>query len=136
MERKLISSKTLPKLTSYHNPILLQLEEEENLGPIPFRFFPLWIEQEGFKEIVIKDWSTPVIGSPSFVWEQKLKATKFSLKEWIKNPSITPSILGRETVQHLNDLHMDMENKYITNLKLEKAQYAQLSSFHSFLHEE
>ena len=39
--KRLIFSKILPKLTSHHKPILLQLEEEENLGPIPFRFGPL-----------------------------------------------------------------------------------------------
>ena len=41
MERKLISTTILPKLTSDHKPILLTLEDEENLGPIPFRFSPL-----------------------------------------------------------------------------------------------
>ena len=44
----LISSKILPNLSSDHHPISLLLEEEENLGPIPFRFSPLWIEREGF----------------------------------------------------------------------------------------
>ena len=31
-----ISSKNIPKLTSYHKAIMLQLEEEDNMGPIPF----------------------------------------------------------------------------------------------------
>jgi hypothetical protein len=90
-EKRLISSKILPKLTSDHKPILLHLEEEENLGPIPFCFSPLWTEKEGFLETVLTAWSTPVTGSPSFVWEQKLKATKHALKAWIKNPNNTPS---------------------------------------------
>ena len=41
LEKRVISSKTLPRLTSDHKPILLQLEDEENLGPIPFRFNPI-----------------------------------------------------------------------------------------------
>ena len=42
MEGKfLISSKILPNLTSNHHPISLLLEEEEDLGLIPFRFSPL-----------------------------------------------------------------------------------------------
>jgi exonuclease III len=41
LERKLISIAILPKLTSDHKPILLSIEEEENLGPISFRFSPL-----------------------------------------------------------------------------------------------
>ena len=36
LEKMLISSKILPKLTSDHKSILLLLEEEENLGPLPF----------------------------------------------------------------------------------------------------
>jgi hypothetical protein len=81
MERKLISTAILPKLTSDHKPILLSLEEEEILGPILFRFSPLWKEKSGFAETVRLAWSTSVTGSPNFVWEQKLKITKKSLKE-------------------------------------------------------
>jgi hypothetical protein len=66
-ERRLISSKILPKLTSYHKPILLNFEEEENLGPIPLCFNPLWIAKEVFLEIIHSSWSSPVTGSPSFV---------------------------------------------------------------------
>jgi hypothetical protein len=52
LERKLISTAILPKLTSDHKPILLSLEDEEILGPIPFRFSPLWKEKSGFYETV------------------------------------------------------------------------------------
>jgi len=52
LERKLISTTILPKLTSDHKPILLSLEDEEILGPIPFRFIPLWKEKSGFYETV------------------------------------------------------------------------------------
>jgi len=48
----LASSKILPNCTSDHKPILLELSPEVNLGPIPFRFSPLWIHQEGFQQTV------------------------------------------------------------------------------------
>eukprot|EP00253_Pinus_taeda_P020085 PITA_20085 len=86
-ENKIISTKIMPKLTSDHKPILLLFEEEEKLGPIPFQFSPLWIDREGFMDTVSKAWSIPVLGSTNYVWEQKLKATKTALKEWIKKPS-------------------------------------------------
>ena len=35
-KKKIISSSILPKLTSNHKPIMLQLDDEEDLGPIPF----------------------------------------------------------------------------------------------------
>ena len=65
----LISSKIPPKLTSDHHPIYLLFEEEEDFGPIPFRFTPLWIERDGFWETVAQAWSQFVDGSPSYVWE-------------------------------------------------------------------
>jgi hypothetical protein len=86
LEKRIISSKILPKLSSDHKPILLQLEEEENMGPIPFHYIPLWTEKEFFLETVNSAWSTLVIGSPNYVWEQKIKPTNHTLKEWIKNP--------------------------------------------------
>ena len=45
-------SKILPFNMSDHKPILLDLTEERNLGPIPFRFSPSWIYQAGFMDLV------------------------------------------------------------------------------------
>ena len=42
MDNRIVFTKILPKLTSDHKPILLCLKEEEDLGPLPFRFSPLW----------------------------------------------------------------------------------------------
>ena len=69
----IISTEILPKLVSDHHPITLQFEIEEELGPIPFKFNPLWLECDGFMDIVSQEGSLYVDGSPSFVWEQKLK---------------------------------------------------------------
>ena len=49
---QIISSKILPKLSSDHHPIALVFEKEDELGPIPFRFYPLWIERDGFMATV------------------------------------------------------------------------------------
>ena len=48
----IISTKNLPKLSSDHHPISLQIEKEVDLGPIPFRFSPLYIERAGFLDVV------------------------------------------------------------------------------------
>ena len=50
--KNIIFSKILPKLMPDHHPISLLVEKEEALGPIPFQFFPLWIERVGFMDIV------------------------------------------------------------------------------------
>ena len=52
MDGKIISSKILPKIMSDHHPISLLFEFEENLGPIPFKFIPIWIKRAGFLDIV------------------------------------------------------------------------------------
>ena len=83
-ENKIISSSILPKLSSDHKPILLQFIDDEDIGPIPFKFSPLWIDKEGFLDTVGNSWKIPVFGSPNFVWERKLKHTTSVLKEWIK----------------------------------------------------
>ena len=50
--KTIISSKILLKLLSNHNPISLLLEKDEELGPIPFKFSPLWIDRAGFFDVV------------------------------------------------------------------------------------
>ena len=49
----LISTKILPKLSSDHHPISLLFEKEKERGPIMFKFSPLWIERDGFMDIVM-----------------------------------------------------------------------------------
>jgi ribonuclease HI/exonuclease III len=136
LERKLISTAILPKLTSDHKPILLQLEEEENLGPIPFRFSPLWKSKSGFVDTVQWAWSTPVNGSPNFVWEQKLKITKKALKEWSKLPESNPNTQRKESVQQLGQLQLEMETIDIARTELEKEQQAQCRTYRAFRKEE
>ena len=50
--KNIISSKILPKLSSDHNPVSLLLEKDEELGPILFKFSPLWIDRAGFFDVV------------------------------------------------------------------------------------
>ena len=75
-------------------------------------------------------------GSPSFVWEQKLKATKVALKDWIKNPIKTPTTQRKESTQILENLQMEFEKKDVTRTDLEEEQAAQAKTFLSFRQEE
>ena len=72
-ENLLISSKKFPKISSDHHHITLQMNEEEDYGPILFRFSPLWIERDGYWGTVCDVWSQYVDGSPNYVREEKLK---------------------------------------------------------------
>ena len=87
-------------------------------------------------ESVISAWSTSVTGSPSFVWEHKLKATKVALKDLVRNPNNTPIRHIKDSVMLLENLQIDLESKEITYTDLEKEQAAQAKSFLSFCQEE
>eukprot|EP00253_Pinus_taeda_P025214 PITA_25214 len=136
MENLLISTKNLPKLSSDHKPIQLLLAPEEDLGPIPFKFNPLWIEKEGFMDTIQSAWDIPINGSPSCVWEKKLKATKKSLKEWLRKLH-NPTTQQRKTdVQQLETLQIGMEGLYITPEILNKEATFQRNIHQSIRREE
>jgi len=76
------------------------------------------------------------MGSPNYVWEQKLKITKKALKEWSKLPTNTPNNQRKEPVQQLENLQSEMDTIDITKTKLEKEQVAQCKTYCSFRNEE
>ena len=65
-------------------------------------------------------WSTPISGSPSYVWEQRLKITKKALKEWRKVPIDTPNSQRKESVQQLENLQREMDTIEVTKVELDK----------------
>ena len=113
-----LTSTIFPKVTTDHHPIGLCLEKEENLGPILFRFNPIWVEREGFGELISHVWSQFIVGSPSYVWEQKLKLTKIALKSWIKAPLQNPTRFRVDIVQALAEIQLSMENTEISKYQL------------------
>ena len=117
-------------------PILLQIEDEEDLGLIPFRFSPLWKDRDGFMSTVNTAWDLPVVGSPNFVWERKLKNTQVALKEWVKLTQKSPISERKEALEKLEKIQLEMEISEITPALLEKEQNAQFNSFQAFRHEE
>jgi hypothetical protein len=68
-----ITSQIIPWGISDHRPIALTLAKDENLGPIPFRFNPLWMDSPDFLPLISSAWSTWVNGTPVYIWEKKLK---------------------------------------------------------------
>ena len=78
------SSKILRFGGSDHKPIMLELRKDQNLDLIHFRFNLLWMCHKDFMGIVVDAWKAPVTGSPFFIWEEKLRRLKISLKYWAK----------------------------------------------------
>jgi hypothetical protein len=71
-----ILSQIVPWGISYHHPISLSFDKEENMGPIPFKFNPIWMESPYFLPLISSIWSIWVDGTPVYIWEQKIKKAK------------------------------------------------------------
>eukprot|EP00253_Pinus_taeda_P008465 PITA_08465 len=136
MDSRIVFTKILPKLTSDHKPILICLKKEEDLGPLPFRFSPLWVGMDGFLETVQAAWRMEVYGSPSFVWEQKLKNVKTALKAWIKKSMQPPNRQRKEAVTQLEGIQFDMEDTDPSVTEFAKEKSAQKNVYCSFRKEE
>ena len=77
----------LPKITSDHFPIMLQGRDVASVKR-PFKFENMWLEVDGFCELVRSFWGElRVSGSSSFVLAKKLLFLKRRLKEWNKEVS-------------------------------------------------
>lgn len=98
---------------SDHKPILLEISLDKNLGPIPFRFNPAWIHDEGYQKLVTKISNDTVRGSTFFVWEEKLRGLRTTLKSWVKTRS-NPIAIRQEAQKQLGNHQLEMENQEIT----------------------
>jgi len=73
---------TLPKITSDHFPIFLRVGEVSG-GRHPFKFENMWLEADGFDDLVKSIWDElNVIGPSSFILAKKLNFLKTKLKQW------------------------------------------------------
>eukprot|EP00253_Pinus_taeda_P003315 PITA_03315 len=77
-------TKILSTTASDHFPILLTMDSHSQLGPIPFRYNPLWRNNAEAETIIESTWKHHVEGSPSHIWETKIRNTRKALKEWAK----------------------------------------------------
>ena len=91
----------------------------KNLGPIPFRFIPLWIQQDGFMDVVSTAWNWQIQGSPFYVWEEKLRVLKKELKKWAKS-LISPTSKRKEAQDALESHQLIMEDDEVSQEILQK----------------
>eukprot|EP00253_Pinus_taeda_P029738 PITA_29738 len=114
---------------SDHYPITLTLETHYPLGPIPFKYNPLWNRIPAAREIVKETWSQHVEGSPCFIWETKLKRTKKALKDWAKESYQEPEETKKKVKNELEDVQARIEEHGLSqqNKEQENALYAQLT---------
>ncbi|KAK9066572.1 hypothetical protein SSX86_013895 [Deinandra increscens subsp. villosa] len=72
----------LPRGWSDHRPIILKLTGLD-YGPVPFRFFSVWMECPGFQEMVDKALEGfNGVGRADIILKEKLKRIKQAIKSW------------------------------------------------------
>ncbi|GKU91023.1 hypothetical protein SLEP1_g4952 [Rubroshorea leprosula] len=68
-----------------HCPIMLKVHKTD-WGPKPFKFFDAWLDDQGYRELILEVWNNEKIqGWAGFQLKEKLKTTKNALREWSRN---------------------------------------------------
>ncbi|KAL0450913.1 UNVERIFIED_CONTAM: hypothetical protein Slati_1647700 [Sesamum latifolium] len=75
----------LPRSSSDHSPLLIQVRTSILKGPSSFRFQNMWFRHSDFMDVVKESWSFPTTSSGMGNLGVKLKRLKHRLKDWNKN---------------------------------------------------
>ena len=67
-------------------------------------------------DIIKYAWSKACVGSPSFIWEIKLRKVRYELKEWVKTKFKSPGSGKMQLQTTLVDLQSKLEGEEITPL--------------------
>lgn len=77
--------KDLPRSTSDHSPMLIQIDEGVSFHPSSFKCQNMWIKHPDFLKILEYSWNLPAWGSPFDIFFQRLKSVKQHMKIWNKD---------------------------------------------------
>eukprot|EP00253_Pinus_taeda_P003424 PITA_03424 len=108
-------TKILNATASDHFPILLTLDPHSQLGPIPFRYNPLWRNNAEAEAIIEATWKHHVEGSPSHIWETKIRSTRKALKDWAKASYQEPKKIKKKIQQDLEEIQKQIEDQGLTH---------------------
>ena len=79
-----IGARTLERKWPDHTPILLS-DKEGDFGPVPFKFFDVWLSDSKVDEVVKRVWRLePMSRKPDCKFRDKLKNVKKELSAWRK----------------------------------------------------
>jgi len=96
-------SSILSLSASDHYPITLTLQRHCQLGPILFRYNVIWNWIPAAKEVVWQAWMQHVEGSPTYIWETKIKRVRQALKNWAKSNYTEPEIRKKQIKEELDE---------------------------------
>lgn len=122
-------SNILNNSASDHYPITLTLLRHCQLGPLPFKYCSLWNRIPEARNAVWQAWTQHVEGSPTFIWETKMKRTRQALKNWAKTKFQEPELSKKHIKKGLGELQQKIEAFGLTQQdeENEKRIYSRLS---------
>jgi hypothetical protein len=85
----LVSVRALSRSGSDHTPLLIDSGDHAHLGNnARFSFELSWFEQEGFYDLVAREWAAVSAGkTPIITWQNKIRHLRRFLRGWAKNLS-------------------------------------------------
>eukprot|EP00253_Pinus_taeda_P002537 PITA_02537 len=92
----------LSSTASDHYPILLTMEPHLHMGPIPFKYNPLWRHNSSAEAIIEATWKQHVEGSPSHIWETKIR-TYFHKQATARKTRNSVSAINDSEGNHYNN---------------------------------
>ncbi|XP_059290876.1 uncharacterized protein LOC132044416 [Lycium ferocissimum] len=109
---------------SDHAPLLLSCGEEAVNVIKPFRFLNFWVQHEDFKDLVMQNWKTDVVGSPFLTFKNKLKNLKKALSVWSRETyrDIFKELAIREEVVKIKEKLFEEDPSIVNRIVLQKAQ--------------
>eukprot|EP00253_Pinus_taeda_P009759 PITA_09759 len=103
-----------------HYSITLTLQSHCPLGPIPFKYSSIWNRIPAAKEVVQTTWIHHVEGSPTYIWETKLKRVRQALKNWARSNYQEPELNKKKIKQDLEDVQQRIERQGLSQQNKEQ----------------
>eukprot|EP00253_Pinus_taeda_P016434 PITA_16434 len=76
---------------------------------------PLWRNNASAEEIIEATWKQHVEGSPSHIWETKIRSIRKALKEWAKISYQEPENVKKQIQQDLEEVQKQIEDQGLTH---------------------
>ncbi|KAL5703663.1 hypothetical protein ACHQM5_022190 [Ranunculus cassubicifolius] len=103
--------KSLSNASSDHLVLTVSLNQKEEGGPKPFRFFDMWLKKKSCKEVIAKAWKSRTEGGLDEVVKEKMDQTRKHLRIWNKKEFGNIFFEKRKIERELNTLLEDMNDE-------------------------
>ena len=107
----LVSVHAMTRTGSDHTPLLIDSGDEAHSGNKSFFFFEQsWMRQDGFKEMVEREWAYVQEGNtPIEIWQNKIRHIRQFLRGWAKNLNAEYRRLKEKLLQKIDQLDIKAE---------------------------